>query len=128
MPFPQVPVGNKDHTQAAVVIIGAGVSGICTAIDLLKRNKCQNFIIVERSGGLGGTWRDNKYPGCCCDGMYSFTFPSFGYLSTCKLTEPRQVWSHLYSYSFEQNPDWTREYPGQEEILVCWMIQFEEVA
>jgi cation diffusion facilitator CzcD-associated flavoprotein CzcO len=40
-------------------------------------------------------WRnDNKYPGCCCD-----------------------VWSQLYSYSFAQNPDWTREYPGQEEIL-----------
>jgi cation diffusion facilitator CzcD-associated flavoprotein CzcO len=51
-------------------------------------------VILEKSSGLGGTWRDNRYPGCCCD-----------------------VWSHLYSYSFEQNPDWTREYPGQEEIL-----------
>ncbi|OQV04786.1 hypothetical protein CLAIMM_09618 [Cladophialophora immunda] len=94
MPWPQVPVGNKDHTEAAVVIIGAGISGMCTAIDLIKRNNCRNFVILEKSGGLGGTWRDNKYPGCCCD-----------------------VWSHLYSYSFEQNPDWTREYPGQEEIL-----------
>ncbi|OCT44178.1 flavin-binding monooxygenase [Cladophialophora carrionii] len=94
MPWPQVPVGNKDHTEAAVVIIGGGISGMCTAIDLIKRNNCRNFIILEKSGGLGGTWRDNKYPGCCCD-----------------------VWSHLYSFSFEQNPDWTREYPGQEEIL-----------
>ncbi|KIW02426.1 uncharacterized protein PV09_06242 [Verruconis gallopava] len=93
-PWPQVPIGNKDHTQAFVVIIGAGISGLCTAIDLITKNKCKNFIILEKSGGLGGTWRDNKYPGCCCD-----------------------VWSHLYSYSFEQNPDWTREYPGQEEIL-----------
>jgi len=92
--FPQIPVSNKDQTRAAVVIIGAGISGLCTAIDLLKRNNCKNFIIVEKSGGLGGTWRDNKYPGCCCDD-----------------------WSHLYSFSFEQNPDWTREYPGQEEIL-----------
>ncbi|KAJ9667039.1 hypothetical protein H2201_002873 [Coniosporium apollinis] len=64
------------------------------AIDLIKRNKCHNFVIVEKSSGVGGTWHDNKYPGCCCD-----------------------VWSMLYSYSFEQNPDWTREYPGQEEIL-----------
>ncbi|KAF1925717.1 cyclohexanone 1,2-monooxygenase [Didymella exigua CBS 183.55] len=64
------------------------------AIDLIKRNKCHNFIIVEKSTSIGGTWHDNKYPGCCCD-----------------------VWSMLYSYSFEQNPDWTREYPGQEEIL-----------
>ena len=97
-PWPQVPVGNKDHTSAAVVIIGAGISGLCTAIDLITRNQCQNFIILEKSGGLGGTWRDNKYPGCCCD-----------------------VWSHLYSYSFEQNSDWTREYPGQEEILAYLM-------
>ena len=64
------------------------------AIDLIKRNKCHNFIIIEKSSALGGTWNDNAYPGCCCD-----------------------VWSALYSYSFEQNPDWTREYPGQEEIL-----------
>lgn len=71
------------------------ISGMCVAIDLIKRNKCHNFVIVEKSTSIGGTWHDNKYPGCCCD-----------------------VWSMLYSYSFEQNPDWTREYPGQEEILV----------
>ncbi|KAH7067741.1 flavin-binding monooxygenase-like protein [Paraphoma chrysanthemicola] len=93
-PWPQVPVGNKDHTDAAVVIIGAGISGMCMAIDLIKRNSLQNFIILEKSSSVGGTWHDNKYPGCCCD-----------------------VWSMLYSYSFEQNPDWTRHYPGQEEIL-----------
>ncbi|KAF2086488.1 cyclohexanone monooxygenase [Saccharata proteae CBS 121410] len=93
-PWPEVPVGNKDHSNAAVVIIGAGISGMCMAIDLIKRNNCRNFVILEKSGGVGGTWRDNQYPGCCCD-----------------------VWSMLYSYSFEQNPDWTREYPGQEEIL-----------
>ena len=68
-------------------------TGMCTAIDLVKQG-IQNFVILEKSGGVGGTWRDQKYPGCCCD-----------------------VWSLLYSFSFEQNPDWTREYPGQEEIL-----------
>lgn len=93
-PWPEVPVGNKDHANAAVVIIGAGLSGMCTAIDLMKRNNCKNFIILEKSGGIGGTWHDNKYPGCCCD-----------------------VWSQLYSYSFAQNSAWTRMYPGQEEIL-----------
>jgi hypothetical protein len=67
-PWPQVPVGNQTHAEAAVVIIGAGISGLCTAIDLLKKNNCKNFIIIEKSGGPGGTWRDNKYPGCCCDG------------------------------------------------------------
>ncbi|CAI7664045.1 unnamed protein product [Penicillium discolor] len=89
----RLPVGNKDFTNATVVIIGAGISGMCMAIDLIKRNQTRNFVILERSSSVGGTWNDNKYPGCCCD-----------------------VWSSLYSYSFEQNPNWSREYSGQEEI------------
>jgi cation diffusion facilitator CzcD-associated flavoprotein CzcO len=56
MPWPQVPIGNKNHTNAAVVIIGGGISGMCVAIDLLRRTKCRNFIILEKSAGLGGTW------------------------------------------------------------------------
>ncbi|KAK5153913.1 hypothetical protein LTS14_007133 [Recurvomyces mirabilis] len=76
MPWPEVAIGNKNHANAAVVIIGAGISGMCTAIDLIKRNNCRNFIILEKSAGVGGT-----------------------------------------CYSFAQNSDWTREYPGQEEIL-----------
>jgi cation diffusion facilitator CzcD-associated flavoprotein CzcO len=43
--------------------------GLCTAIDLLQRG-IKNFVVLEKSAGLGGTWRDNKYPGCCCDGEY----------------------------------------------------------
>ncbi|KAL4922314.1 hypothetical protein BDW62DRAFT_207625 [Aspergillus aurantiobrunneus] len=86
--------GNKDYTDAAVVIIGAGISGMCMAIDLIKRNKCHNFVILEKSSGVGGTWHDNKYPGCCCD-----------------------VTSILYSYSFEQYTKWSRQFPGQEELL-----------
>lgn len=54
--WPEVPIGNKNHANAAVVIIGGGISGMCVAIDLLKRNKCRNFIILEKSAGLGGTW------------------------------------------------------------------------
>jgi cation diffusion facilitator CzcD-associated flavoprotein CzcO len=64
-----LPISNKTFTEATVVIIGAGISGICIAIDLIKNNNCKNIIIIEKSAGLGGTWRDNKYPGCCCDGM-----------------------------------------------------------
>jgi cation diffusion facilitator CzcD-associated flavoprotein CzcO len=75
------------------------------AIDLIKRNQCHNFIIIEKGSSVGGTWHDNKYPGCCCD-----------------------VWSMLYSYSFEQNPEWTRIYPGQEEILVrCPRVLYDSV-
>lgn len=52
----EVAVGNRDHTKAAVVIIGSGMSGICMAIDLIKRNNCRNFVILEKSSAIGGTW------------------------------------------------------------------------
>ncbi|KAF9892639.1 hypothetical protein FE257_001041 [Aspergillus nanangensis] len=95
-------VGNLDFTRSTVVIIGAGISGLCMAIDLIRRTKCSNFVILEKGSQVGGTWNDNKYPGCACD-----------------------VWSSLYSYSFEQKSDWTREYPGQEEIL-AYIIKVAE--
>lgn len=72
---------------------GLTSAGICIAIDLLRQDKASKFVIIEKGNAIGGTWNDNQYPGCCCD-----------------------VWSHLYSLSFEPNPEWTREYPGQEEI------------
>lgn len=70
-PWPEARVGNAEFTQAAVLIIGGGISGMCVGIDLLKRG-ISNFIIVEKSAGIGGTWRDNKYPGCACDGEPMF--------------------------------------------------------
>jgi cation diffusion facilitator CzcD-associated flavoprotein CzcO len=76
----------------AIVIIGSGFAGLCMAIRL-KQAGFDNFVILEKNDDLGGTWRDNKYPGCACD-----------------------VPSHMYSYSFELNPDWTRMFAPQEEI------------
>ncbi|OBT70900.1 hypothetical protein VF21_10010 [Pseudogymnoascus sp. 05NY08] len=84
----------RNQNRTPLLIIGGGASGICTAIDMIRRNKSRDFIIVEKGSQIGGTWNDNRYPGCCCD-----------------------IWSHLYSYSFDPNPAWTREYPTQEEIL-----------
>jgi cation diffusion facilitator CzcD-associated flavoprotein CzcO len=75
-----------------VAIIGAGFSGLCMAIKL-KQAGYKSFKIFEKAGDLGGTWRDNRYPGCACD-----------------------VPSHLYSFSFEQNPDWSRSFSPQPEI------------
>lgn len=76
-----------------VLVIGAGVSGIGAAIKLLETG-VQDFVVLEKADSLGGTWRDNTYPGCACD-----------------------VPSALYSYSFAQNPDWSRVFAGQAEIL-----------
>ena len=76
-----------------VAIIGAGFGGIGLGIKLREAG-FENFVILERASELGGTWRDNTYPGCACD-----------------------VPSHLYSYSFEPNPDWSRTYSKQPEIL-----------
>ncbi|MEP5232626.1 MAG: NAD(P)/FAD-dependent oxidoreductase [Alloalcanivorax sp.] len=75
------------------LIVGAGISGIGLGIRL-KEAGFDNFVILEKAADLGGTWRDNTYPGCACD-----------------------VPSALYSYSFAQKPDWTRAFAGQGEIL-----------
>lgn len=82
------------------------------AIDLLRRTSCRNFVILEKGSQVGGTWFDNKYPGCACDSMSAFARVFRALLNVT-------VWSTLYSFSFEQKSDWSREYPGQEEILVC---------
>jgi cation diffusion facilitator CzcD-associated flavoprotein CzcO len=75
-----------------IVIVGAGFAGMCMGIKL-KEAGIHDFVILESGDDVGGTWRDNTYPGCACD-----------------------VPSHLYSYSFEQNPDWSRMYGPQPEI------------
>ncbi|MFN8072148.1 MAG: NAD(P)/FAD-dependent oxidoreductase [Mycobacterium sp.] len=80
-------------TSRSVLIIGAGFAGLGTAIRLLQ-NGIDDFVILERSDRVGGTWRDNTYPGAACD-----------------------VPSVLYSYSFAPKPDWSRVYSGGPEIL-----------
>ncbi|MFC4006791.1 flavin-containing monooxygenase [Nonomuraea purpurea] len=76
-----------------VAIIGAGFGGLCMAIQL-ERAGVGSYTVFEKADGLGGTWRDNSYPGAGCD-----------------------IPSHLYSYSFEKYASWTRRYPEQPEIL-----------
>jgi len=80
-------------SEFPVVIVGAGFSGLAAGI-LLKRAGIESFTIVEKDVGVGGTWRANTYPGAACD-----------------------VQSHLYSFSFEPNPGWSRSYGPQQEIL-----------
>jgi cation diffusion facilitator CzcD-associated flavoprotein CzcO len=75
-----------------VAIIGSGFGGIGMAIALQKAG-FRTFTIFERASEVGGTWRDNTYPGAACD-----------------------VPAHVYSFSFEPNPDWTHVYAGSQEI------------
>lgn len=82
-------------TDTKILIVGGGISGMAMAIELITRYKIKDIVIIEKSGGFGGTWRDNIYPGAACD-----------------------VFSSLYSFSFAQKFDFTRSLPGQEEILV----------
>ena len=79
--------------QPHVTIIGSGVGGICMAMQL-RRNGFDNFQIIEKADDIGGTWRDNSYPGCACD-----------------------VPSHFYSFSFEGRSDWSRTFPPRDEIF-----------
>ena len=76
-----------------VLVIGAGCSGIGAGIRL-QRAGIDDFVILEKAADVGGTWRENTYPGCACD-----------------------VPSVLYSYSFAPNPGWSRAFSGQREIL-----------
>ena len=76
-----------------MAIIGAGAGGIAMAIRL-RQAGFSDVTIFEKSDGFGGTWRDNTYPGCACDAP-----------------------SHLYSFSFAPNPDWSRKFAAQPEIL-----------
>jgi cation diffusion facilitator CzcD-associated flavoprotein CzcO len=72
--------------------VGGGFSGLGVGIELLKRG-ITDFVILEKASQLGGTWRENTYPGCACD-----------------------VPSHLYSFSYAPNPDWSRVFSPQPEI------------
>lgn len=78
--------------EVAVFIIGAGFAGLGAAIKLAESGE-QDFLCVDRGSEVGGTWRDNSYPGATCD-----------------------VPSQLYSYSFAPNPGWSRSFSPQPEI------------
>lgn len=82
-----------DLTHVHVAIIGSGFSGLGAAIRL-KQEGMNDFVVLERANEVGGTWRDNSYPGCACD-----------------------VPSHLYSFSFAPNPEWSKAFSPQPEIL-----------
>ncbi|MGC1619343.1 MAG: NAD(P)/FAD-dependent oxidoreductase [Candidatus Acidiferrum sp.] len=83
---------NETEITVEVLIVGGGFSGLCMAIKLREAGM-NSFLLIEKSDDIGGTWYDNRYPGCACD-----------------------IPSHLYSFSFDPWPDWSRMYPGQQEI------------
>jgi cation diffusion facilitator CzcD-associated flavoprotein CzcO len=76
-----------------IAIIGAGFGGLGAAIRL-KQEGIEDFVVLERSADVGGTWSANSYPGCQCD-----------------------VPSNLYSFSFAPKADWSNSYPEQPQIL-----------
>lgn len=81
------------HTETGVVIVGTGFAGLGMAIRLRQEGR-DDFLLLEKADEIGGTWRDNTYPGCACD-----------------------IQSHMYSFSFEQNPYWSRSFSTQPEIF-----------
>lgn len=86
-------MNNSTGDLRRIAIIGSGFAGLCLAIKLKKRG-VDSFTIFEKAGRIGGTWRDNTYPGACCD------VPAFS-----------------YCFSFEQKTDWSRKWAPQSEIL-----------
>ncbi|MGN4155314.1 alpha/beta hydrolase fold domain-containing protein, partial [Burkholderia gladioli] len=92
MQSPDSTIMDGSTKPLAAIVIGAGFAGIGMGV-ALKRAGIDDFLILERSHNVGGVWRDNSYPGAACD-----------------------VPSHLYSFSFEPNPEWTRTFARQPEI------------
>jgi cation diffusion facilitator CzcD-associated flavoprotein CzcO len=84
--------GDPAPREVTIAIIGTGFSGLGAAI-ALHRAGYRDLVILERADDVGGTWRDNTYPGCRCD-----------------------VQSNLYSFSFAPKPDWSETYPSQPEL------------
>src|SRR5215213_1328882 len=86
------PTTSTETRHVDHVIVGAGFGGLCAAIKLQEDGET-DFVVIERGSDVGGTWRDNTYPGAACD-----------------------VPSQLYSFSFARNPDWSSSYSPQPEI------------
>ncbi|WP_375497969.1 flavin-containing monooxygenase [uncultured Jatrophihabitans sp.] len=86
------PTTRDGRRHLGVLVIGSGFAGLGAAIRLRQDGR-DDFLVIERGSEVGGTWRDNTYPGAACD-----------------------VPSHLYSYSFELNPRWSRSFSPQPEI------------
>src|ERR671926_439735 len=78
--------------DVSIAIVGSGFSGLGLAIRL-RQEGVEDFAVLERGSGVGGTWYHNTYPGCACD-----------------------VPSHLYSFSFAPNPEWSETYSPQPQI------------
>jgi cation diffusion facilitator CzcD-associated flavoprotein CzcO len=91
-----------NNESPSFCIIGAGMSGLLMAIRL-QRAGYWNFTILEKAASLGGTWRENTYPGVACD-----------------------VPAYYYSYSFMQNPDWSRKFASGAEILAYFQSAAEK--
>src|SRR5262245_30579524 len=92
-----MPTGER---ALRVVVIGAGMAGVLSAIKLREAGY-DDLVVYEKADRLGGTWRENTYPGIACD-----------------------VPSHLYSYSFALNPEWSSTFAAGDEI----QDYFERVA
>ncbi|KAH7915954.1 FAD/NAD(P)-binding domain-containing protein [Hygrophoropsis aurantiaca] len=86
-----------------VIIIGAGIGGITMAINLRRKLHFDNFMIYEKSSTIGGTWRDNTYPGCSSD-----------------------IAAHWYSLSSELNSNWDSHFITQPEIQAYWEDLYEK--
>ncbi|CAH0357085.1 MAG: NAD(P)/FAD-dependent oxidoreductase [Sphingobium sp.] len=79
--------------SSRIAILGAGVCGMLMAYRI-KEAGFENFVVYEKDDAIGGTWKRHNYPGLCCD-----------------------VHSHVYSYSFDRNPYWSKMYPERDELL-----------
>jgi cation diffusion facilitator CzcD-associated flavoprotein CzcO len=90
----QITDRHTGRRQLDAIVVGGGISGIAAMVRLRREVGLEDVVLIEKSDGLGGTWNDNTYPGCACD-----------------------IPSSLYSFEFAPNPEWSRTFAPQGEIL-----------
>lgn len=93
---------HSKHRPVRIIHVGAGAAGLLTAFKAQKLLRNFSLVCYEKNAGVGGTWYENRYPGCGCD-----------------------VPAHSYTFSFEPNPDWSGYYVGAAEIL-AYMESFAD--
>ena len=101
------------------IIIGAGPAGIAMAYQLKHALGFQDFTVYDKLDGVGGTWRTNTYPGWYVGYDGFFEVCPLLLLTSCSGCD---LPSHLYSFSFNLNPNWSQELCEQPEILKCTRI------
>ena len=112
-----------ENRPLRVVVIGSGISGIMASVRFRQRVPNLDVCVYERNEDVGGTWLENRYPGCACGMRLLFDFlsvPLLGVSSADLFSVHQDIPAHTYQASFEPNKEWSTFYAAAPEICQYW--------